>query len=184
MTKTLIWKNGSFYNDSWNTFEDEGERNGDLVITLADFVADDWSAHQGRLGLAVENGDDIEAIAGALDRFDLVVVNFPSFADGRAFSIARLIRDKYAFAGEIRAKGAYILDQMPMLQRCGVTTFEISSSAVKAGLERGAWPDVPRYYQFALDGKGNEARVRYVDAKRPWLSVSIVAEVEAQRSAA
>lgn len=184
MTNATIWENGSFYEDSWNTLVEGGERTGDLIIGFADYDVDDWSSHQGRLGLSVDAGDDIEAIAAKLDRFDLIVVNFPSFADGRAFSIARLIRDKYAFDGEIRAKGAYILDQMPMLQRCGVTTFEISSDAVKTGLKRGAWPDVPRYYQFALDGEGNQSRVRHVDTKRPWLSVNIVAEDAAQLSAA
>ena len=188
MTNATIWEHGSFYKDSFKTFEEGAERPsdlaGDLIIDLATFEAHDWSSHEDRLGLIVHAGDDIEAIAAKLDAFDLIVVDFPSFADGRAFSIARLIRDKYEFDGEIRAKGAYILDQMPLLQRCGVSTFEISSDAVKTGLERGAWPDVPRYYQFALDGEGNQARVRHVDAKRPWLSVNIVAEGVAERSAA
>ncbi|MEP2943793.1 MAG: DUF934 domain-containing protein [Hyphomicrobiales bacterium] len=184
MTNATIWERGSFYKDSFNAFEEGGARAGDLIIDFAAFEAHDWSSHEGRLGLSIHAGDDIEAIAAKLDAFDLVVVNFPSFADGRAFSIARLIRDKYEFSGEIRATGAYILDQMPLLQRCGVSTFEITSEALKTGLERGAWPDVPRYYQFALDGEGNSARVRPVDTKRPWLSVNIVAEDASERSAA
>lgn len=184
MANATIWESGSFYEDSWITFEEDSERSGDLIISLVDFENGDWSSHEGRLGLSVHAGDDIDVIVANLDKFDLIVVNFPNFADGRAFSIARLIRDKYAFDGEIRAKGTYILDQMPMLQRCGVTTFEISSDAIKTGLERGAWPDVPRYYQFALDGEGNHARVRHVDTKRPWLSVNVSSTSEFARSAA
>lgn len=184
MTNATIWESGSFYKNSFTAFDEEGENAGDLILTLADFEARDWSSHDGKLGLAVDVSDDIEAVAAKLDAFDLIVVNFASFADGRAFSIARLIRDKYEFSGEIRATGAYILDQMPLLQRCGVSTFEISSEALRTGLERGAWPDVPRYYQFALDGEGNSARVRPVDTKRPWLSVNIVAEDASERSAA
>lgn len=182
MANATIWKTGSFHTDSFQTFEEGMERTGDLIITYPEFTEHDWSSHEGKLGLSVHASDDIEAIAATLDAFDLVVVNFPAFSDGRAFSIARLIRDKYQFSGEIRAKGAYILDQMPILQRCGVTTFEISSEAVKAGLERGAWPDVPRYYQFALDGEGNHARVRHIDTKRPWLSVNVAAENAAQQN--
>lgn len=185
MTNATIWENGSFYKDSWTVLREGEAPKGDTIVTFAEFTAGDWDSYSGRLGLSVHAGDDIDLIAQHLERFDLVVVNFPAFSDGRAFSIARLIRDKYDFSGEIRAKGAYILDQMPLLLRCGVTTFEISSDAVRSGLERGAWPDIPRYYQFALDGAGNAARTRAVDAKRPWLSVNIVSDVaEAARSAA
>lgn len=183
MANAILWKDGSFHEDSFQTFEEGGERTGDLIISFADFKDHDWSSHKGKLGLSVTAEDDIDEVAATLSTFDLVVVNFPVFADGRAFSIARLIRDKHAYEGEIRARGAYILDQMPILERCGVTAFEISSDAIKSGLERGLWPDVPRYYQFALDGEGNHARVRHTDTKRPWLSVNVNAEKTGQDSA-
>lgn len=181
-----LWANGSFMKDTWKNREDADAVARDIIITLADWQdeAGNWRAHDGRLGLSIHAGDDIDAVAEILENFDLVVVNFPSFSDGRAFSIARLIRDKYAFDGAIRARGAYILDQMPMLMRCGVSEFEVSSTAVRAGLKRGAWPDIPRYYQFALDGVGNTARTRPVDAKRPWLAVSIVSDEARTRTAA
>ena len=91
-----------------------------------------------------------------------------------------MIREKFGFEREIRARGAYIIDQMPMLTRCGVTSFDVSSDAVKAGLDRGLWPDMPRYYQHALDA----GRITYVDAKRPWLSVVDGDAATEQRSAA
>lgn len=173
-----LWADGSFRKDTWKLREEAAPVAGDVIITLADWQDEEaiWRGHDGRLGLSVHGGDDIDAVAEILENFDLVVVNFPSFSDGRAFTLARLIRDKYAFEGAIRARGAYILDQMPMLMRCGVSEFEVSSAAVRAGLKRGAWPDMPRYYQFALDGTGKAARTRPVDAKRPWLSLGVLSD--------
>ncbi|MEO1066339.1 MAG: DUF934 domain-containing protein [Pseudomonadota bacterium] len=179
-----IWKNGQFFEDTW-IFAGEGDvPAGDVVLgveALETLAAQD---HAGKLGLDVHPGDDMDAIAALLAKVDLVVVNFPAFSDGRAFSLARLIREKYGFEGDIRAKGAFILDQMPMLERCGVTSFDISSEAVATGLRRGDWPDMPRYYQHALDGEGATSRIRAVDPKRPWLSVNVAGENIYERTAA
>lgn len=184
MTKTL-WKNGTFYADKWDQAADESAFSSDLIISLEEWNTKDWSGHNGKLGLNVHPLDDLFEVEKILHNFDLVVVNFPNFANGTAFSTARMIRDRFGFEGEIRARGAYILDQMPMLIRCGVDTFEISSEAVRAGLNRGAWPDLPRYYQFALDGEGNLARIkRGLDPKRPWIGESIALDEEPSRKVA
>ena len=191
MTQALIWENGRFCEDSWLNLEAEENLDtlqdvkGNIILSWRQFNRIDYKSHKGKLGLCVHVGDDLEEISKSLAKFDVIVVNFPAFADGRAFSIARLIRDKYGFKGDIRANGVYILDQMPMLQRCGVTSFIISSDAVKAGLERGLWPDIPYYYQKALDGEGNRARTREVAGKRPWLSLNTVLDNDkAHQSAA
>ncbi|MEP1443739.1 MAG: DUF934 domain-containing protein [Hyphomicrobiales bacterium] len=175
-----IWTNGLFETNSWAEFDGDNKLSGDVIISLEDWQSGAWTDHEGRLALSVVSSDDIDVVASVLEYFDMVVVNFASFANGTAFSIARLIRDKFGFKHEIRARGAYIIDQMPMLERCGVTSFEVSSDAVKAGLDRGLWPDMPRYYQHALDAD----RIKHVDTKRPWLSV-VKGDVAAeQRSAA
>lgn len=186
-----VWKNGSFYEDAWHYLEADWSclttdkvLSGDVVMRLSDWNACDWSSHDGRLGLEIHADDDLDIISKDLEKFDLIVVTFPAFSDGRAFSIARLLRDRFGFQGEIRAKGAYILDQMPLAERCGITTFEISSEAVRTGLSRGAWPDMPRYYQHALDGEGDKARTRSLDPKRPWLSVNIALDETQERTAA
>ena len=175
-----VWTNGLFEANSWAEFDGENKLSGDVIISLEDWQSGAWADHEGRLALSVAASDDIDVVASVLEFFDMVVVNFPAFANGTAFSIARLIRDKFGFEREIRARGAYIIDQMPMLERCGVTSFEVSSDAVKAGLDRGLWPDMPRYYQHALDA----GRIASVDAKRPWLSVANAEASSQQRSAA
>lgn len=175
-----VWTNGLFEANSWTEFDGENKLSGDVIISLEDWQSGAWTDHDGGLALSVAASDDIDVVANVLEYFDMVVVNFPAFANGTAFSIARLIRDKFSFEGEIRARGAYIIDQMPMLERCGVTSFEVSSDAVKAGLDRGLWPDMPRYYQHAMDA----GRITNVDAKRPWLSVVSGDAGSEQRSAA
>ena len=175
-----VWTNGLFEANSWAEFDGENKLSGDVIISLEDWQSGAWTDHDGRLALSVAASDDIDVVANVLEYFDMVVVNFSAFANGTAFSIARLVRDKFGFKGEIRARGAYIIDQMPMLERCGVTSFDVSSDAVKAGLDRGLWPDMPRYYQHALDAE----RIAHVDTKRPWLSLVKEQVGSEQRSAA
>ncbi len=190
MAKTLIWENGRFYEDCWLNFDTEETveasvgKEDNILVNWKQFQENGYEERKGKLGLSIHAGDDLLEISKELEKFDLIVVNFKAFADGRAFSIARLIRDKYGFKGDIRANGAYILDQMPLLQRCGVSSFNVTSQAAKAGLERGIWPDIPYYYQKALDGAGNQARTRSVSTKRPWLSVNTILDSDAARQSA
>ncbi len=75
-------------------------------------------------GVRLSSGNALADIAGDLPFLDLVVVEFPAFADGRAFSLARLLRERYGYAGEIRARGDFIRDQLYFLVRVGVNAFE------------------------------------------------------------
>jgi uncharacterized protein (DUF934 family) len=54
-----------------------------------------------------------------------VDIDFPNFTDGRGYSIARLVRNRLNFAGEIRAVGDVLVDQLPYMARCGITTFAL-----------------------------------------------------------
>jgi phosphoadenosine phosphosulfate reductase len=67
--------------------------------------------------------------------------------DGRGFSIARLLRDRDNYQGEIRAVGEFIVDMMPLMRRVGIDSFDVTSDNVKKALDRGVWPEVPEYYQ-------------------------------------
>lgn len=90
-----------------------------------------WQAHSGslrnlpRLGVWLDSHELIEELADALDTFDLIALNFPAFTDGRPFSSARLLRERYAFSKEIRAIGDVLRDQLLMMQRCGFDAFLI-----------------------------------------------------------
>ncbi len=78
------------------------------------------------LGIAIPNTIDISTVIDDVREQPLIVLSFPNFADGRAYSQARLLRDRYRYTGEIRATGdAVVFDQLAMLQRCGFTSFAL-----------------------------------------------------------
>ena len=73
--------------------------------------------------LRLEPGDDPARVVDRLGAAARVEVNFPSFTDGRGYSIARLLRERYAFTGELRAVGDVQRDQLFYLSRCGFDAF-------------------------------------------------------------
>ena len=97
----------------------------------------------------VEPGDDARALIPHLARLRLVEVNFPAFTDGRGYSSARILREA-GYAGELRAVGDVLVDQIGFMQRCGFDAFEpdqpLDPADAKAAFAR--WPEV---YQSAAD---------------------------------
>ncbi|PVB59458.1 DUF934 domain-containing protein [Labrenzia sp. 011] len=146
-----IYKNGDFVEESWVRADAEtgAAVEGDALVPLSLFLdaPEAWLARSGRTAALVEAGDDVETLQPFLDRLALVAVDFPSFSDGRAFSAARILREQIGYKGEIRATGKYILDQVPLAIRCGVTSFEMSRPEVLKSLKAGEWPEVTKYMQ-------------------------------------
>lgn len=73
--------------------------------------------------LRLEPGDDPAKVADRLGAVARVEVNFPKFTDGRGYSIARLLRERYGYQGELRAVGDVQRDQLFFLSRCGFDAF-------------------------------------------------------------
>jgi len=86
---------------------------------------EDLSARAGGLGLIVEAWADPESFADALPQLQLVAIRVAQFADGRAYSLARLLRERHGYAGELRAVGDVLRDQLLYLQRCGFNAFAL-----------------------------------------------------------
>lgn len=98
------------------------------------------------LGLVLEPEDAIADIAGWLPRLALVCLNFSAFADGRAFSQAKLLRERFAYRGDIRACGEVLRDQLAFMQRCGINQFSLADGeAVDSAL--AAFADISVSYQ-------------------------------------
>lgn len=92
-------------------------------------------AHRTPLGVALPPEVPAATLAPFLPRLALVVLTLPKFRDGRAFSQARALRERYGFTGEIRAGGHVIPDQYLALLRCGVSTVELPDGADPAPWE-------------------------------------------------
>jgi len=117
-----LLKNGKLLRDRWQTAETLAE----ALMPGAKLVSLElWKAEReilrglGAIGVILPNDADPAELAEDLDRIAAVVLSFPAFADGRAFSQARILRDRYGYAGEIRADGPVIADQYGYLLRCG-----------------------------------------------------------------
>ena len=79
--------------------------------------------HEGKLGVRLSPNDSVAVLADQLNKIELVELNFPDFADGRLFSTAWLLRNRYGYEGEIRAIGHFMPDQVFYLSRVGVNAF-------------------------------------------------------------
>jgi uncharacterized protein (DUF934 family) len=99
---------------------------GDVIISLTRFQAEgDWLLSQGRkVGVRLESHEEVEALAYDLPRISVVALAFPKFGDGRAYSYARILRQRYGFTGEVRAVGDVLREQAQFMLRCGVDAFE------------------------------------------------------------
>lgn len=101
---------------------------GNVMVSIARLLREDsaLSAREGQLGVCIEPDDDISEAAKVVGKVALIAFNFPKFSDGRAYSKARLLRERYGFTGELRAVGEVLADQLQYLQRCGFDSFELS----------------------------------------------------------
>ena len=75
--------------------------------------------------VVIEASDDPGALAATLDPIKAIAVRFPAFGDGRGYSIARLLRERYGYRGELRAVGEVARDHLYFMAQCGFDAFEL-----------------------------------------------------------
>ena len=84
----------------------------------------EWQQRPAWPAVSLANTDLVEDLAPHVGRLRLIVLNFPKFSDGRAYSQARLLRGRLGYRGELRATGGVLQDQLPFMLRCGFDSFE------------------------------------------------------------
>ena len=82
-------------------------------------------AAAGRLGLFLDSHETADLIGDDCRHFALIALNFPKFSDGRAYSTARLLRERHGYKGELRAAGDVLIDQLFFMKRCGFDSFAL-----------------------------------------------------------
>jgi uncharacterized protein (DUF934 family) len=149
-----IFKGDGFVPDDWRNLAQGVDLPPDskAILTLAQWQSASADARTGNLplGLLIAPGQDIGTIAPDLARFALVAVAFPKFTDGRGYSLAHQLRSNFGFAGELRATGEVLFDQLQLLARCGFDSFEITDVATIRLLEAGRRPSLRIFYQPGL----------------------------------
>ena len=107
--------------------------------------------------LRLDNGVDLAVSPPDLTGIDIVRLDWPAFKFGQAFTQARLLRERYGFAGQVRAGGALFRDQALFAYRCGVDAFEVEDEEVASGY-RDSLAAYADYYQPAVHGAAAWAR--------------------------
>lgn len=149
-------KNGEVVTNEWALLDADADvanlAEGYWVLPLQQFLA---HASQGEVNYAhvavsITSDEDIMALEAHAQALQLIVLSFNAFADGRSFSQARMLRDQLDYAGELRAVGDFLQDQLFYLSRCGVDAFllndEINLDSALSSLR-----DFSQTYQAACD---------------------------------
>lgn len=158
-----LLKNGEIADDPWSALPEDASQTaqGDVIVSLEQWQEnrETLRGRNGRLGLRLKSDQSPAGIADDLQYFDLVALEFPRFGDGRPYSYARLLRERYGFAGELRAVGNVLRDQLFFMLRCGFDSFEIDSDkAVDAW--RDAVSEISFWYQPTGDGRSTAGVLR------------------------
>ena len=125
---TLISTSKEIENNWYLLADDESIGVRSRVLVGTERLKRDWNEilpQDTEIGVNLKPDAEVEEIIFALERLKLITLKFEVFADGRAFSQAKLLRDRYRFTGDIRATGDVIRDQLAFMQRCGFNQFEI-----------------------------------------------------------
>ncbi len=127
---------------------------GAVLITAERFLADPEAAlsRKDKTGVIWPNNRDVDDLLPHLDRLAAVALVFPVFRDGRAYTQARLLRERFKFRGELRATGQVLRDQFVFMLRAGFDAFEVKKQS-----DADAFANVAKrysvFYQPTGDGR-------------------------------
>ncbi len=155
--------NPAIADDAWTHVADGAALPPDRPATIS---LERWKAERdglsGRnlpLGVRLESHERIEEILPDLPRLALIALDFPNLNDGRHFTTARLLRERYRFGGQVRATGQVLRDQIDLMRRCGFDAFELAPGKDGASAA-AAFEEISVVYQPAADTRPTAAQRR------------------------
>lgn len=148
-----IIKHQSIVEDHWQRFTGNAGDvlpEGDLIVPLAYWLEHKPALASRAVGVCIASDVDIYEVAEDIVGLELIALDFPLFSDGRHYSNARLLRERYDFKGELRALGNVLRDQLLFMQRCGIDSFQLQEGKdLKDALN--AFSELSMRYQTATD---------------------------------
>jgi len=122
-----LLRGGEIVADDWRRADDDAAIiGGGMIVPFARLQAEfDTLRVNGSIGVEFPNDGAAEDLEPYFDGLDLIAIDFPAFTDGRGYSLAHQIRGQYQFAGELRATGNILPDQLAFLRQCGFDAFEV-----------------------------------------------------------
>lgn len=157
-------KNNLIVQDEWTYVEDiVALEEGGVIVSLQM-----WKEHResllaraGGLGILLHSTENPDEILQDIAFFQVIALDFPAFTDGRAYSYARLLRERHGFDGELRAVGSVLRDQIFLMHRCGFDAFEVQSDDEKAlQVWMDAQAEMSVFYQPTGDGRKTALSLR------------------------
>ena len=165
-----LLKNGQIVGeDAFQPVADDAElpASGAVLVTYARWQAekDRLGGRNSPLGISLPNSLDVLDFGPEAERFDLIVLHFPKFSDGRAYSQARLLRERFGYTGELRATGHVLQDQLWHMQRSGFDAFEIARDDAAEAFAT-AMQSFSHVYQPAADGRISALKQRLAASRK------------------
>jgi uncharacterized protein (DUF934 family) len=151
-----LLKDRQIIEDSWLVLDESANNlpSGNIMLSIEQCqqYSEQFSEHHGSIGLWLDGNADIDDIIDLLQQMSVIAIKFPKFVDGRGFSLARLLRERYNFEGELRAIGEFIRDQLYLLQRCGFNAFQFANDEELIEASKSL-NDFSETYQVSADQK-------------------------------
>jgi uncharacterized protein (DUF934 family) len=153
-----IIRNQTIHTDDWRLSPELGGSTnisaptGPLIVSLPRLIEDAEALfiHDAQIGVLLKPEDNLAEVEPYLSRLSLIAIEFPKFNDGRGYSQARLLRDRYRFRREIRALGDISRDRLAFLEQCGCNAFVLRrGESLEAALS--AFSEISLRYQPAED---------------------------------
>ncbi len=159
-----LLKHGKLVDDSWTHVADEVAipASGPVIVGLKR-----WREERNALikrkdpvGVRLLSDHTAGDVADDLEHLGVVALAFPVFKDGRAYSNARRLRERYGFKGEVRAIGNVLRDQYLFMQRCGFDALEVKEGETERDWQK-ATQAIGVFYQAAADGNETVMSLRH-----------------------
>ena len=149
-------KDGKFVEDAFYFVPDGKAYPEDkgVIVTLARFQGERETlfAHHKLIGVRLASNENPQVLKAHLPRLAVIVLEFPKFRDGRAFSWARMLRTRFGYKGEIRATGDFLPDQLAFMARTGFDAFEVRQDFTLEQFHH-AMTEITAPYQPSADGR-------------------------------
>jgi|SRR5690606_37351210 len=150
-------KHRQLVEDTWRHVADDEAipPAGNVIVSLSRWQTEQaqLAQHDGQVGVRLAPADELDALVAdrdALAAIPVIALEFPRFSDGRGYSKARLLRDRYGYRGEVRAVGYVLRDQLFYMERCGIDAYELKpGKPLQSALE--AFSEFSVTYQPAAD---------------------------------
>lgn len=159
---TRLIKDGAFAEDVYARVADDAALpEGAVLVSLARFQKEREAliARNTPIGVQLQASENPEMLGADVNHFSLIALEFPKFRDGRAFSWARMLRTRLGFAGEIRALGDFLYDQVNYQHRVGFNAWQVPDNFTIEMFNR-ALTEMTNVYQPSADGKKTIRQLR------------------------